>query len=218
MKRLLIAVLALAGSGALAQDFASVAPNVKVLKDDGKIRVMDYQAKAGTKVAAHSHPTMVVYLLQGGETRFTLPDGKTVTGNSPTGAALINPPATHTQEHVTDSHALLVEVLDTAKFAPAARGDDLCTITPQHCRILKETDRIRVYEYTAKKGDKVPMHSHPTHVVYLLHAGQTQFTLADGSRPKPASLKDGDALINPPVVHSQEHLADVRGIIVEVKQ
>ena len=85
-------------------------------------------------------------------------------------------------------------------------------------RVLKENDRIRVYEYTAKKGDKVPMHTHPTHVVYLLDAGKTQFTLADGSKPEPGPVKDGDAFINPPVAHSQEHLEDVRGIVIEVKR
>jgi quercetin dioxygenase-like cupin family protein len=85
-------------------------------------------------------------------------------------------------------------------------------------KLLKENDRIRVYEYTAKKGDKVGMHSHPAHVVYLLDAGQTQFTLADGTKPKPGQVKDGDALINPPVTHAQEHLKDVRGIVIELKR
>ena len=39
---------------------------------------------------------------------------------------------------------------------------------------------------------------------------RADFTLADGSRPKPGQVKDGDAFINPPVAHSQEHLEDVR--------
>jgi len=61
-----------------------------------------------------------------------------------------------------------------------------------HClsgREPQETDRIRVYEYTAKKGDQVPAHTHPTHVVYLLQPGQTQFTLADGSQPNPERMR-----------------------------
>ena len=208
----------LVASTAFAQDFVSVAPGAKVLKDDGKIRVIDFQPKGGTKLSVHSHPTTVVYLLKGGAIRFTLQDGKTVESNSPTGAALINPPVTHSQEHLSDSHAIPVEIAERATFPPAPSGPDLFAVGAGHVRLLKETDRIRVYEYTAKKGDKVPMHSHPTHVVYLLDAGQTQFTLADGTKPKPAQLKDGDALINPPVMHAQEHLEDVRGIVVEVKK
>jgi hypothetical protein len=85
---------------AFAQDFVSVAPGAKVLKDDGKIRIIDFRARAGMKIPLHSHPTMVVYLLKGGGVRFTLQDGKTVESNAPTGAALINPPVTHSQEHI----------------------------------------------------------------------------------------------------------------------
>ena len=218
MQKLLVAFVTLAACTAFAQDFTSVAPSAKVLKDDGKIRVIDYQARAGMKIPTHSHPTMVVYLLQGGAVRFTLPDGKTVDSNPQAGAVLINPPVTHSQEHLSDSRAILVEIAEGATFPPAPSGPDLFSVGAEHVKLLKENDRIRVYEYTAKKGDKVPMHSHPTHVVYLLDAGQTQFTLADGTKPKPGQIKDGDALINPPVAHSQVHLEDVRAILVEVKR
>ena len=112
MRRLLIAFFTIAASAAFAQDFVAVASGAKVLKDDGKIRVIDFQARAGLKLPVHSHPTMVVYLLQGGGVRFTLQDGKTVESNSPTGAVLINPPVTHSQEHLADSHAILVEIAE----------------------------------------------------------------------------------------------------------
>lgn len=218
MNRLLIAFCTMLASTAFAQDFVSVAPGAKVLKDDGKIRIIDFRARAGMKIPLHSHPTMVVYLLKGGGVRFTLQDGKTVESTAPTGAALINPPVTHSQEHIADSHAILVEIAEGATFPPAPSGPDLFAVGASHVKLLKENDRIRVYEYTAKKGDKVAMHSHPAHVVYLLDAGQTQFTLADGSKPKPGQVKDGDALINPPVTHAQEHLEDVRGILIELKR
>ena len=114
-----------AAASSAASDFVSVAPGAKVLANDGRIRVIDFQPSAGTKVPMHAHPTTVVYLLKGGTTRFTLEDGRT---------------------------------------------------------------------------------------------GKTQFTLLDGSMPKPADLKDGMALINPAVTHSQVHLQDVRALIVELKR
>lgn len=200
------------------RDFVSVAPTAKVLADDGRIRVIDFQPVAGTKLPMHAHPTMVVYLLKGGTTRFTLQDGRTVEGSSEAGTVLINAPVTHSQEHVTASHAILIEIDDRSNFQSPAPATDLLPLAPDHCKLLKENDRVRVYEYTAKKGDTVAMHSHPAHVVYLLKAGKTQFTLLDGSTPKPADLKDGMALINPPVTHSQVHLEDVRALIVELKQ
>jgi quercetin dioxygenase-like cupin family protein len=214
----LFAVGAMSASLAFGQDFVSVAAGASILADDARIRVIDFQPRAGTKLAMHSHPTMVVYLITGGATRFTLEDGRTTDSNAQAGDVLITPPVTHSQEHITPSHAILIEIAEDSKFEAPAPAIDLISLSPEHCKLLKENDRLRVYEYTARKGDKVAMHSHPAHVVYLIKAGKTQFTLQDGSMPKPAELKDGDALINPPVTHSQEHLEDVHAIIVELKR
>ncbi len=200
------------------KDFVSVAPTAKVLADDGRIRVIDFQPVAGTKLPMHAHPTMVVYLLQGGVTRFNLEDGRTIESTAQTGDVFINAPVTHSQEHITPSHAILIEIADASEFEAPAPATDLVSLAPDHCKLLKENDRLRVYEYTAKKGDWVGMHSHPAHVVYLVKAGKTQFMLQDGSTPEPGEVKDGAALINPPVTHAQVHLEDVRAIIVELKQ
>ena len=94
---------------------------------------------------------------------------------------------------------------------------DVCSVAPKHCKVLKETDKIRVIEFTAKKGDKIGMHSHPTMVVYIQKAGKTKFTLEDGTT-KVTDGKVGDVLINPPVTHSQEHLTDTRALLVEIKE
>ena len=195
-----------------------MAPTAKVLADDGRIRVIDFQPPAGTKLPMHAHPTTVVYLIEGGTTRFTLEDGRTIEGAGHTGDVLINAPVTHSQEHVTPSHAILIEIAEGSKFEAPAPATDLVSLAPDHCKVLKENDRVRVYEYTARKGDSVAMHSHPAHVVYLIKAGKTQFMLHDGTTPKPGELKDGMALINAPVTHTQVHLEDVHAIIVELKQ
>ena len=205
-------------SSGFAADFMSVAPNAKLLKEKDGIRVIDYQAKAGDKLPMHSHPLMVVYIIQGGKTKFTLEDGNTRESGAAAGEVLIRSPETHAQEHLTDSHAILVEIAEGAGAKAPAGVKDLFAVGPGHVKLLKENDKVRVYEYTAKRGDKVAMHSHPTHAVYILKGGKTQFTLADGSKPKPGDAKAGDALINPPVAHSQEHLEDARAILVELKQ
>jgi hypothetical protein len=44
-----------------------------------------------------------------------------------------------------------------------------------------------------------------------------KYTLPDGST-KISELKAGDALIRPPVTHSDEALDDVETILVEIKQ
>ena len=94
---------------------------------------------------------------------------------------------------------------------------ETCEIDPAHCKILKEDAKVRVIDYTAKKGDKVAMHSHPAHVIYILTGGKTRFTMADGS-VKEIDAKPGDAMINPAVTHATETLSDLHAIIVEMKE
>jgi quercetin dioxygenase-like cupin family protein len=94
---------------------------------------------------------------------------------------------------------------------------DGCSIAPTHCKILKEQGKVRVIDYTAKAGDKVGMHSHPAHVIYVLQGGKTKFTSADGKVTE-VDTKAGDVLINGPTVHSSDHLSDIHVIIVETGQ
>jgi quercetin dioxygenase-like cupin family protein len=91
---------------------------------------------------------------------------------------------------------------------------DGCSVEPKNCRILKEQGKVRVIDYTAKAGDKIGMHSHPAHVVYVLKGGKTKFTSVDGKVTE-LDAKAGDVFINPPTVHASEHITDVHVIIVE---
>ena len=107
--------------------------------------------------------------------------------------------------------------LATASSAFAAEYPDGCTAAPKNCKVLKEDDTFRVVDYTAKKGDKVGMHSHPAHVIYVLQGGKTKFTMPDGST-KELDTKAGEAIINPPTVHASDHESDIHVIIVEKKK
>ena len=98
-----------------------------------------------------------------------------------------------------------------------AQYKDGCAVSPQHCKILKEDATFRVIDYTAKKGDKVGMHSHPAHAIYVLEGGKTKFTNADGTT-KEVDAKAGDVLLNPPTVHASDHESDIHVIIVELKK
>ena len=107
--------------------------------------------------------------------------------------------------------------LATASSAFAAEYPDGCTAAPKNCKVLKEDDTFRVVDYTAKKGDKVGMHSHPAHVIYVLKGGKSKFTSPDGT-VKELDAKTGDVFINGPTVHSSEHITDIHVIIVETGQ
>ncbi len=115
------------------------------------------------------------------------------------------------------SSLALVLTLGALVIPSAYAADDLCSVGPAHCKILKEDAKIRVIDYTAKAGDKVGMHTHPAHVIYALKGGKTKFTLPDGSATE-SDLKAGEAVINPAVTHATENMTDVHVIIVEMKQ
>ena len=86
----------------------------------------------------------------------------------------------------------------------------------KHLKVLAEDEKVRVLKYTPEKGDKTPMHSHPSTVVYVIKGGRVRFTMPDGST-RDAELKTGDALLRPPVTHADEALDDLDVVLVEIK-
>jgi quercetin dioxygenase-like cupin family protein len=100
---------------------------------------------------------------------------------------------------------------------PSAFGQDAMQYGVKHLKILAEDQKIRVLRYAPRKGDKTPLHSHPTAVLYVIKGGKVKSTLPDGTIAI-TELTAGEALIRPPVTHSDEALDDVEAILVEIKQ
>jgi quercetin dioxygenase-like cupin family protein len=100
---------------------------------------------------------------------------------------------------------------------PAVFGQDAMQYGLKHLTVLAEDQKVRVLRYAPHKGDKTPIHSHPEAVVYVLKGGGVKYTMADGST-KISELKTGEALIRPPVTHTDEALDDVEAILIEIKQ
>jgi quinol monooxygenase YgiN/quercetin dioxygenase-like cupin family protein len=129
-------VLALAGAAllshaALAQDPVALYPeNYRVLLENDRVRVIDFQLKQGATEKAHHHRQHVVYVLQGFEIRFTFPDGSTALRKTRTGDVLFSEEVTHASENIgdTDAHGILVE-LKQAPPAAASVADPLTALT-----------------------------------------------------------------------------------------
>jgi quercetin dioxygenase-like cupin family protein len=102
-------------------------------------------------------------------------------------------------------------------FSALVLGQDAMQYGVKHLKVLAEDDKVRVLEYSPKKGDKTPMHSHPSSVVYVLKGGRVEYTMPDGST-KISELKTGEALLRPPVTHSDEALDEVDSILIELKK
>lgn len=103
--------------------------------------------------------------------------------------------------------------------AAAFAADALCAVAPKNCKILAEDDQVLVYEFTGKKGEKIPMHTHPKYIVYELGRGRTKWTYEDGTtRESGAVSTPGEAFIQETTTHAAEILEDEHVIVIEIKR
>ena len=98
---------------ALAQDPVKVAPHAfKEILNNSEVRVLEYSSKPGQKEAMHSHPAILIYVLQGGKLKYTFPDGTMKEVEYKPGDIQWREAVTHTGENVgtTEMKSLLIEV------------------------------------------------------------------------------------------------------------
>ena len=92
-----------------------------------------------------------------------------------------------------------------ALLSTAGQAQDPIKVSPQYYKVLLENAQVRVLAVKIKPGEKVPMHSHPASVSYVLSDGKLHITLADGKtvdkEPKAGSATWSDA-----VTHAVENV------------
>ena len=120
MRRFLAIVgLMLASSASLrAQDAAAVNPKtIHVTLDNEHVRVFEAVLTPGWKENQHSHPTTIVYVIDGGIVRNHLPDGRSSEVTFTAGQTLYRPPVTHWAENIgtTTIRLVVVELKDPIK-------------------------------------------------------------------------------------------------------
>ena len=96
----------------LAQDRASIVPGMKVLLENGCVRVQYHDVGVGETIPMHSHPNYVVYTLNAFKARIRLKDGTERISQREAGEAYWNEPITHSVENLsgTPVHNLIVEL------------------------------------------------------------------------------------------------------------
>jgi quinol monooxygenase YgiN/quercetin dioxygenase-like cupin family protein len=117
---------------ALAQDPVALYPdNYRVLHENDRVRVIDFQLRRGATELAHHHRPHVVYVLRGFEIRFTFPDGSTALRKTKSGDVLFSEEVTHASENVgdTDAHGILIELKQPTTVAAPAEADALTALT-----------------------------------------------------------------------------------------
>jgi quercetin dioxygenase-like cupin family protein len=116
------------------------------------------------------------------------------------------------------STLVLAVVMILSSGVRLASAQDVVKVAPASHKILLENEKVRVYEFTSKPGEKVGMHSHPAHVVYFLDAGKVRFTFPDG-KTSDLDVQKGGVRYADPVTHALENVGttEVHAIIVELK-
>ena len=114
----LLVFVCVAGCVNAADELLKVAPKCcTVLLENDEVRVLDYVAKPGEKVAMHSHPDHVVYALSDGKVRFTMEDGTTKDVDIKKGQAIFTKEVNHSTENIgaADLHVVIVEMKEELK-------------------------------------------------------------------------------------------------------
>jgi quercetin dioxygenase-like cupin family protein len=105
--------LSVAAQPARAQDPVKAAPGAfKERLNNSEVRVLEYSSKPGQKEAMHSHPAVLLYVIQGGKLKSTSPDGTSKVIDYKAGDMQWRDAVTHSGENVgtTEMKSLLIEV------------------------------------------------------------------------------------------------------------
>ena len=96
-----------------AQDIVKVAPkNCRVLLENDRVRVVRVVTKPGEKLAMHSHPANILYVLTSTKIKFTSADGKTEERQLKAAQAVWSDAVTHSVENTGtgEDRALIIEL------------------------------------------------------------------------------------------------------------
>ena len=107
-----LCLAAMAPAASIAQDRATVVPDMKVLLNNDCVRVQRHDVGVGGSIPMHSHPAYVVHTLSAFRALITLPDGKRRISDRKAGETYWNPPISHSVRNLgkTPIRNLIVEI------------------------------------------------------------------------------------------------------------
>ena len=94
-----------------AADPLEVAPELYKLKfENERVRVMEVTFQPGDKIATHSHPDHLNYIVSGGKLRLSYEDGTSKEIAAETGQVIWIPAETHAGENIGDTEVRILVV------------------------------------------------------------------------------------------------------------
>ena len=96
-------------------------------------------------------------------------------------------------------------------------SQDPVRASPQYYKVLLENEQVRVLEYRLRPGEKEPMHSHPSGIVYEFNDSKLKMT-QDGKTEESVG-KAGEVFWRTSVTHALENIGntEVHALAVEIK-
>jgi quercetin dioxygenase-like cupin family protein len=107
----------------------------------------------------------------------------------------------------------------TSAFLTAAIAQDPVKTDGDKYKVILENERVRVFEYTDKPGDKTSQHHHPDFVLYALDPFKRRLTFPNGKKVE-KEFKKGDVIWMKEQIHIGENIGktDTHVLIVELKK
>jgi quinol monooxygenase YgiN/quercetin dioxygenase-like cupin family protein len=169
---LLVFGLAIFAAPAYAQDPVPLYPeNYKVLLENDRVRVLDFQLKKGAKENFHQHPAAVTYVLASFKIRFTFPDGTMRIREAKAGDVFFGEALVHASENIgdTDAHGILIEMKTTKAGASMSDSDVLTAVT-----FIKGPEGSEQDLLTELLSTTAPTRAEPGNLRYDLYQSATQ--------------------------------------------
>jgi quercetin dioxygenase-like cupin family protein len=109
--------------------------------------------------------------------------------------------------HLTAGIAIgaLTTTLAFAISSGKTTAQDPVKQSPQYYKVLLENEQVRVLEYRLKPGEKEPMHTHTSGVLYIFGDAKMRTTYPDG-RTEETTGGAGEAHWRNPVTHALENI------------
>ncbi len=102
--------------------------------------------------------------------------------------------------------------------AGTAQAQDPVKVAPNNFKVLLDNAHVRVLDFHAKAGEKIPMHSHPALIIYSFVTGKTKNTSPSGE----TSVRDnqaGQAVWRDAESHASEMMGpgEAHALLIEMK-
>jgi quercetin dioxygenase-like cupin family protein len=85
-------------------------------------------------------------------------------------------------------------------------AQDPAKVAPKNYRVKLDNSKVRVLDVWLKPGDKIPMHSHPDSVIYVLNGGRGRFTDEHG-KASMVTLKTGQCFWRNDETHAVQNVS-----------